>query len=300
MNGRTPHIIQYQGSKRILAPKILECMPKCFKRCVEPFCGTAAVSIAVAKSKNVNNFWLNDLNEPLVRMLQEAIEKPINLYNNYQKVWNEQFALGSTEHFFNMRNEFNSGNKTPENMLYLLARCVKGSVRYNDKGELNQACDKRRHGTKPETILKNVLAVSELLKGCTEFTALDYKKVLEKTQPGDIVYMDPPYQGTSSNHDRRYLAGVDYEDFVMSLRMLNKRGIDFLISYDGRCGNKEYGRDLPSSLECRKLMLCAGKSTQATLLGRKMMTYEALYVSKGLQYLIPDIYDMELYWEDVI
>lgn len=49
-------------------------------------------------------------------------------------------------------------------MLFLLARVVKGAVRYNSNGELNQSCDKRRYGTKPNVIANNALAISGLLK----------------------------------------------------------------------------------------------------------------------------------------
>lgn len=51
----------------------------------------------------------------------------------------------------------------------------------------------------------------------------------------------------------------------------------YLISYDGVCGGKEYGEDLPDSLHCKKIMLNAGLSSQALLLGRKSTTFEALY-----------------------
>ncbi|MGE0087141.1 MAG: DNA adenine methylase [Desulfococcaceae bacterium] len=40
-----PHTIQYQGSKRNLAPVILKYFPKKVRRIVKPFAGTAAISI---------------------------------------------------------------------------------------------------------------------------------------------------------------------------------------------------------------------------------------------------------------
>ena len=46
MNGKIPHIVQYQGSKRVLAPQILQYMPERFNRLIEPFSGMAAISIA--------------------------------------------------------------------------------------------------------------------------------------------------------------------------------------------------------------------------------------------------------------
>jgi len=70
---------------------------------------------------------------------------------------------------------------------------------------------------------------------------------------------------------------------------LNRKGVDFIGSYDGACGGQSYGRDLPESLNCKKIMLNAGVSSQSTLLSRRNTTFEALYLSKGLMPLINDI-----------
>ena len=51
MNRKVPHIVQYQGSKRKLAPKILQYLPNKFERLVEPFSGMAAISVATALEK---------------------------------------------------------------------------------------------------------------------------------------------------------------------------------------------------------------------------------------------------------
>ena len=90
MNGNVPHIVQYQGSKRILAPQILRFIPSKFNRLVEPFAGMAAITIAVARQNRADNYLVNDLNAPLVAILKSAIETPIELYSEYAKVWNEQ------------------------------------------------------------------------------------------------------------------------------------------------------------------------------------------------------------------
>ena len=289
MNGQVPHIVQYQGSKRILAPQILRYMPQRFKRLVEPFAGMAAITIATAKQARAERYAINDINSPLVGVLQAAIETPQELVNSYSDVWNEQFSYeqGSVEHFYKVRDEFNQGNQTPANMLYLLARCVKGSVRYGSNGQFNQSPDKRRNGTSPKTLKPNVEAISYYLKGRTEFTSTDYREVLAATHHGDIVYMDPPYQGVSNVRDSRYLSGIDFNTFVEAIDMLNSRGIDFIISYDGQCGNKQYGEELPAELGLQKVLLKAGLSSQSLLLGRKELTYEALYISRNLQQHIP-------------
>lgn len=293
MKGLAPHIVQYQGSKRKLAPQILKYMPRKFERLVEPFAGMAAITIAVARQGRAHNYVINDLNKPLVSVLQSAIESPTELIANYSKVWNEQFQFeqGSVNHFYKVRNDFNNGMQTPEVMLYLLARCVKGSVRYGSNGFFNQSPDKRRNGTSPQTLKQNVDAISYYLKGRTEFMSKDYRKVLDETSPGDIVYMDPPYQGVSNVRDCRYFSGIDFHDFVDAIKELNNRGIDFLISYDGKCGDKQYGEDLPKELGLQKVLLNAGLSSQSILLGKKEITYEALYISPGLQQYAPKSYN---------
>lgn len=284
MRGKVPHIVQYQGSKRILAPQILQYMPQKINRLIEPFSGMAAISIATAYEGRAEKFLINDLNAPLINMLQEAIERPQTLIEDYMSIWEEQFTYGEehVQHFYDVRDRFNNGEKTPANMLYLLARCVKGAVRYGKNGNFNQSPDKRRHGTNPRTLASNVYEISHLLKGKTEFKALDYHDIFEMARPGDLVYMDPPYQGVSNVRDNRYLAGVPFDEFANALKILNRRGIDYLISYDGVCGGKEYGEDLPDSLRCKKIMLNAGFSSQALLLGRKSTTFEALYISEAL------------------
>lgn len=289
MKGKVPQIVQYQGSKRLLAPQILEYMPHHFNKMIEPFAGMAAMTIAVAQKRRADRYMLNDLNSPLVKILVSAIETPNHLYEEYRKVWEEQFSYreGSVAHYFNIREKFNAGEKSAANMLYLLARCVKGSVRYNSNGEFNQSPDKRRYGITPKNLMDNIFAISYCLKGKTDFYSLDYQEILDLAQPGDVVYMDPPYQGVSQNRDARYISGVDFDEFVNAVDRLNNRGVDFLISYDGSCGNKKYGRDMPESLGMKKVLLKAGLSSQQILLGQKETTYEALYVSRGLMKFMP-------------
>ncbi len=281
--------MQYQGSKRILAPQILAYMPKHFSRLIEPFAGMAAITIAASRQTRADLYVLNDLNKPLVNILKYAIEDPEMLVENYAKVWNEQFEDkdGSIAHFYKVRDEFNAGNQSAENMLYLLARCVKGSVRYGSNGNFNQSPDKRRNGTSPKTLRTNIMAISYYLKGRTAFESKDYKEILDQARKGDLVYMDPPYQGVSKSRDNRYFSGIDFDDFVNAIESLNNRGIDFLISYDGKCGEKEYGRELPEDMGLTKVMLRAGVSSQSILLGKRETTYEALYVSQGLKQYIP-------------
>lgn len=275
-----PHPIQYQGSKRNLAPVILRYVPKGIERLIEPFAGSAAISIAAAARRMAKSYVINDLNKPLVELLRLIIEFPVETASFYEIIWKEQYQ-DSIEHYYKVREDFNR-NQDPRLFLYLLARCVKGAVRYNADGFFNQSPDKRRRGTRPETMRANILGVSCLLKGKTVFSSLDYTKILAEAGIADLVYMDPPYQGVCGDRDSRYLSGISFSDFVSALEELNSRGIPYMVSYDGRRGNRAFGELLPSSLDLTRVELEAGRSSQATLLGRDEITYESLYLSRAL------------------
>ncbi|MBN3899331.1 MAG: DNA adenine methylase [Nostoc sp. NOS(2021)] len=275
-----PHPIQYQGSKRNLASDILRFVPNRVERLVEPFSGTAAISIAVSYKEISQKFWINDLNKPLVDLLELIVEKPDEIADAYADIWNEQHD-DSVEHFYQTRKRFNKTNN-PKLFLYLLARCVKGAVRYNSEGFFNQSPDKRRKGTQPEKMRKNIEGVSRLLKGKCKFTYLDYKDILAEVRNSDFVYIDPPYQGVCGDKDSRYYSGINFDDFVIVLKELNSKGIMFAVSYDGKRGNKTFGKELPEELGLKKIEIEVGQSSQATLLGRQEITVESLYLSSSL------------------
>lgn len=275
-----PHPIQYQGSKRNLAHVILRYVPKDVDCLIEPFAGSAAISIAAAARKMAKTHMVNDLNKPLAELLRLIVEHPVETASFYEQVWNEQHG-DSIEHFYRVREDFNR-TQDPRLFLYLLARCVKGSVRYNSNGLFNQSPDKRRSGTRPETMRANILGVSTLLKGKSRFFSLDYREVLASAKTSDLVYMDPPYQGVCGERDSRYFSGIGHSDFVASLEELNARGISYIVSYDGRRGDKTFGESLPTSLDLAHIELEAGRSSQSTLLGRDEVTYESLYLSQAL------------------
>jgi DNA adenine methylase len=94
--------------------------------------------------------------------------------------------------------------------------------------------------------------------------------------------MDPPYQGVCGNRDSRYYEKVDFKDFVSELEKLVESDILFILSYDGRKGEKTYGKSIPQELGLYRIEINAGRSSQSTLLGGNDVTYESLYISPEL------------------
>ena len=280
MKGGVPHPIPYQGSKRLLAGEILSRIPTQVGRLVEPFAGSAAISLAVAHAGISSSFWINDAHAPLISLWDAILNHPASLSKGYERLWFEQEGR-EREYFKIVRDLFNK-DRRPEHFLYLLARCVKAAVRYNANGEFNNTPDNRRKGAKPKVMSERIRGASELLARKTLLTSTDYREVLSKCDSGDLVYLDPPYQGVCLNRDNRYAPKVNHEEFWDCLDDLNRRDSLFVVSYDGRTGTKQHGLKMPSRLKLTHLELCAGRSSQATLLGQDQVTYESLYLSPAV------------------
>lgn len=271
-----PHVLPYQGSKRALSERILaHAGKKQYARLFEPFAGSAALTLAAASRSLCSSYVLADALPSLADLWLWVVECPTLLADGYESVWKS--AEQAASYYADVRAGYNAG-PDPSRLLYLLARCVKNSPRWNQAGQFNQSEDKRRLGTHPSKVRKEILAAHALLAGKTAVYACDFEVCLAGATTEDLVYLDPPWQGTSGNKDTRYYSGLARERLVACLESLNNRRVSWLLSYDGRCGDKTYGELLPSSL-CNLVELEAGRSTQATLNGESSVTFESLYIS---------------------
>lgn len=278
---RLAHPIPYQGSKRNLAAMILAVIQeRKFRHFYEPFAGSAAMTIAASHAKVAHAYVLGDSLAPLVGIWNQILTTPHMLANTYEKIWEGQWDQDE-EYYYHIRDEFNK-SQDPAKLLYLLARCVKNAPRFNQVGQFNQSVDKRRLGMHPHKMRHEILAASALLSRQTSAMWADFETTLQDATDADLVYLDPPYEGTTTGDNKRYHQGLERERLITFLENLNERCIPFLLSYDGQCGEKTYGSELPASLHLTRLELNAGRSSQATLSGREEMTIESLYVSSNL------------------
>lgn len=274
-----PHPFPYQGSKRALAHAILRCLPEGTAALVEPFAGSAAVSIAARHCNIARRVTISDVNGPLMDLWKRIVNDPVRLSDDYEALWRDSLA-DPKAWFFAKRDEFNF-TKDPAILLYLLNRIVKGSVRYSKSGVFNQSPDNRRLGAKPATVRERLVKVSEALQGATVLSG-PYEPLLVTAAPDDVVYMDPPYQGVTGVADSRYVAGLERECFEASLREANSCGVSYIVSYDAVREDSKYGKRLDDALGLTHFHVVAGRSAQSTLVGRSEVTVESLYLSPAL------------------
>ena len=275
-----PHPIPYQGSKRRLASVILQLAPKKVNSLFEPFAGSAAITLAASARKMANRYVIGDSLEALMSIWKAILEEPEHLADDYERIWKAQKKDPPT-HYLMVRDEFNRSHDNPAQLLYLLARCVKNAVRFNAYGEFNQSADHRRTGMNPAKMRTQILVAHRLLAGRTRTAAADYASLLDEATERDAVYMDPPYQGVTGR-DPRYFQQLDFDKLVSNLDRLNRRSVPYLLSFDGVCGQRQYGQDLPKELNLTRIWVHTGRSSQATLNGLNEDTTESLYLSPNL------------------
>jgi DNA adenine methylase len=278
---RLPHPIPYQGSKRALAPRILATVSGMrFARLYEPFAGSSAITLAASCSGLADEYVMGDSLIPLVELWRRLVDDPIATALEYETLWTAQLHDGR-QHFMQVREAFNQ-NRDPIKLLYLLARCVKNAPRFNKHGAFNQSADHRRRGMGPRKMHREMQGASALLRGRSEILVGDFEETTATATSRDLVYLDPPWEGTSVGTDKRYHAWLRRERLIAFLAKLNARNVPWILSYDGRHGEKTYGEPLPAHLDAEQLELDAGRSSQATLNGQATITIESLYLSPRL------------------
>ena len=85
-----PHPFPYQGSKRILASQIIGCVPSGTKCLLEPFAGSAAITLASAHLKKADRYLINDIHMPIFKLWKAILNKPGKLAAQYRFLWTEQ------------------------------------------------------------------------------------------------------------------------------------------------------------------------------------------------------------------
>ena len=108
------------------------------------------------------------------------------------------------------------------------------------------------------------------------FVCQDFAETLSETVEGDFVYLDPPYAGNK----QRYAKDLDIARFFEALESLNRRGVKWALSFDGKRGEHDLIHDVPVGLYRRHLLLSSGLSAVNKVLnGPVEAVEESLYLN---------------------
>ena len=234
-------VIKWSGSKRKLAKFIIPHIPASGTY-FEPFIGGGSILGAVGPRKS----YAGDVIPELIELWNSIKSSPDALARKYEKNWNGLQAEGHT-YYYKVRESFNKKRK-PEDLLFLSRTCVNGLIRFNSEGDFNNSLHHTRPGIHPETLSEIIHEWSEIISKTT-FFAMDYKKLLAKSKAGDIVYLDPPYMGNKGRYQK---VEFNFEELWETLEDLNRRKVLWILSLDGKSGDRNYSKALQEPLELSK------------------------------------------------
>ena len=205
-------ILKWAGNKTAIMPELKKHLPA-GARLVEPFAGSCAVMMATDYSA----YLVADINPDLINMYQQIKDDP----EFFLMIASGLFKQGSKYGFQLIRHSFNYGKSSGKvwraaAFLFLNRHCYRGLCRYNKSGGFNVPYGNYE---KPYFPQEEVLAFAEKAQRAT-FICASYEETLAMLQTGDVVYCDPPYDGTFSGY---HAAGFSEDDQYRLASILERR-----------------------------------------------------------------------------
>lgn len=179
--------LKWAGGKAKLVPFIQNNFPKQpRKRLIEPFAGSAALSLAV----DFDTYLLNDSNADLIN-LYRVLKQEKQGFIAYARSF---FTPESNQEnrFYALREQFNQSQDTAERsalFVYLNRHAFNGLCRYNSKGGFNVPFGRYAAPYFPEAEMLGFIQKSDRI----ELLCGDFQTALDGANDDDMVYCDPPY-----------------------------------------------------------------------------------------------------------
>ncbi|WP_018109783.1 Dam family site-specific DNA-(adenine-N6)-methyltransferase [Bacteroides propionicifaciens] len=197
-------ILKWAGGKTQLIDELESFFPNKINKYIEPFIGGGALFFHTLPE----NAIISDINPEL-----------INLYNTIKDVPNQVIEIlksfkNEEDFYYEMRSKVYdnlSNTEKAARTLYLNKTCYNGLYRVNKKGNFNTPFGRYKN---PNFINEEgIIEASTALKNATIIHS-DYKSILDNyAEPGDLVFLDPPYLPIGKYEDfKRYTKEGFYDE----------------------------------------------------------------------------------------
>ena len=219
-------ILKWAGGKTQMLGYLLPKVPTSYSRYIEPFFGGGAMFFALQPENAV----ISDSNPELINMYREVadhVEDVIRCLERYEN---------TSEMFYAVRNQEWTALPKAEaaaRTIFLNRTCFNGLYRVNKQGQFNVPYGKYKN---PKICDEDGLRAASAALKKADILCGDYLLVLEHyAQPGDFVFLDPPYLPISEYADfKRYTKEQFYEeDHVELAKMimtLHERGCHVILT----------------------------------------------------------------------
>ncbi|HDZ2067244.1 TPA: DNA adenine methylase [Klebsiella pneumoniae] len=216
-------ILKWAGNKTAIMPELIKHLPA-GPRLVEPFAGSCAVMMAT----DYPHYLVADINSDLINLYKQIA------FNCEKFIANAKGFFASTNSetsYYNIRQDFNHSSETTDFwkavfFLYLNRHCYRGLCRYNRKGEFNVPYGNYKKTYFPEDEIR---AFAEKAKRAT-FICATYEETLAMVKAGDVIYCDPPYDGTFTDYHTDGFNELEQRRLATTLNVLASAGHQVVVS----------------------------------------------------------------------
>ena len=238
---KVPALLKWIGNKQRFAETIISYMPEQFNNYYEPFLGSGAVMAQLLYQSSTTNTpifahsYASDILPFLIDIFNIVKYDPKQIKNYYSKEI-EEYYKNPNDKYNEIRDRFNSNHNALD--FCLLSRtCYSGIIRFR-KADGYMSTPKGPHNPiKPETFSKRVDLWHNLIQNST-FSTMSFEECMDKAQPGDVIYCDPPY-----THSQSIIYGAqtfNIETLFSKIAECKARGVYVMLSINGtRESNKK-------------------------------------------------------------
>lgn len=219
-------ILKWAGGKTQMLGDLLPKVPSSYGRYIEPFLGGGAMFFALQPEQAV----IADSNPELINLYRQVANHVDDVVCQLKKYENTQemfYAVRGQD--WTMLPEAGAAART----IFLNKTCFNGLYRVNKKGRFNVPFGKYKN---PKICDEEGLKAASAALKKAEIVCGDYLLVLEHyAQPGDFVFLDPPYLPISEYSDfKRYTKEQFYEEDHVELakmvKTLHERGCHVILT----------------------------------------------------------------------
>lgn len=249
-------LLKWAGGKTQLLTEIIPKIPQKYGRYIEPFVGGGALFFAIKPVGGI----IADSNPELVNCYQAVANDVQGIIERLARYkYNEDIFYAVRSQNWRRLNPSEAAART----IFLNRTCFNGLYRVNRKGQFNVPFGKYKN---PRILDEEALQTASALLRETVIICGDYKTVLrEHAQPGDFIYLDPPYLPISEYADfKRYTKEQFYEEDHIELAAEVKRLHDLgchviLTNSNHPLVHEHYGKFSIAVVQTKRYISCNGK-----------------------------------------
>lgn len=189
--------IKCQGIKTKLVSEIRNLVQtQSFERWIEPFCGSCVVALNIQPKRAI----LSDSNAHVVRLYQDIQTGCLTPAEakSFLTEEGERLRVEGQSYYYSVRERFNNQPNSLD-FLFLNRSCFNGVIRFNRRGKFNVPyCHKNERFAQSYVtkIVNQIRGISKVISANEwVFAVADFRATLANANPGDLVYVDPPYAG---------------------------------------------------------------------------------------------------------